>query len=131
MNDQLNPFSDLQVKASGSEPLPPNAYYASFQKVEPFANEKVSGKLRFCWDVVSGTHKGRIATALVDANLTPQTHAGRLIGGILGRPLVPGESVGELWIALQKAIGTRFMVTVSAGPKGGKPSVQSVSLPPE
>ena len=81
--------------------------------------------------VVSGIHKGRSATALVDANLTAQTHAGRLIRGILGRPLVPGEDVGELWIALQKAIGVRFTVTIEAGPKGGKPSVQSVVLPPE
>ena len=136
MNPQLNPapinpFADLQVKTSGTEPLPPNAYYAAFTGVEPFSNEKVSGKLRFSWEVVSGTHKGRIATALADANLTAQTHAGRLIAGILGRPLVPGESVGELWEAIQRAIGTKFMVTVSPGPKGGKPSVQSVSLPPE
>ena len=124
-------FSNLAVKSSGTEPLPPNAYIGAFVGVEPFSNEKVTGKLRFTWEVVSVAHKGRSATALTDANLTPQTHAGRLIAGIIGRPLVPGEDIQALWEAIQRAIGTRFMVTVSPGPKGGKPSVQSCSLPPE
>ena len=91
----------------------------------------MQGKLKWEWEVVSGPQKGRIATALTDANLTPQTHAGRLIAGLVGRPLIPGEDVGTLWGEVQKAVGRKWAVTVASGPKGGKPSVQQVSQPPE
>ena len=64
-------------------------------------------------------------------NLTPNTHAGRLISGLVGRPIVPGEDVNNLWAEMQQAVGKKWAVTVAPGPKGGKPSVQQVSLPPE
>ena len=80
---------------------------------------------------MSGTQKGRMATALTDSHLTPQTHAGRLLSGLVGRQIVPGESVNGLWEYITNAIGQRWAVTVQPGPKGGKPSVQSVNLPPE
>jgi len=120
----VNPFANLEVKASGADPLPCGLYIATYKCVEAFTNDKVTGKLRWQWEVVSGTHKGRMASALTDSHLTPQTHAGRLISGLVGRPLVPGENVGTLWDDLTKAIGQRWAVMVASGPKGGKPSVQ-------
>jgi hypothetical protein len=89
MNPQPNPFAGLTVQASGADPLPPGVYFAVYKGVEPFSNEKVNGKLKFTWEVASGTHKGKAATALTDRNLTPNTHAGRLITGLVGRPLAP------------------------------------------
>jgi hypothetical protein len=127
----LNPFAGVTVQASGNEPLPNNSYFAEFVNVEPFANDKVKDKLKWKWKVVAGPHTGREATALTDVKLTPHTQAGRLLGGLVGRPLVPCEDVGALWNTLQSAVGKRFMVVVASGPKGGKASVQSVTLPPE
>ncbi len=126
-----NPFAGVTVQASGSEPLPCGAYYATFQSVEAFSNDKIADKLRWAWTVATGPHTGRMATALTDPRMTPHTHAGRLLGGLLGRTLNPGEDVGLLWPQVQACIGKRYLVTVAAGPKGGKPSVQSVTLPPE
>ncbi|MCZ2344104.1 MAG: hypothetical protein LC104_20270 [Bacteroidales bacterium] len=127
----INPFAGIEVKASGAEPLPVGPYVAVFRSLEPFSNDRVSNKLRFVWEVATGNHKGKTASALCDPNLTPNSHAGRLIGGLVGRPLQPGEDVAALWTAVQAAVGRRFMVTVQSGPKNGKPSVQMVSLPPE
>ncbi len=126
-----NPFAGIEVVASGTEPLPPGLYYATFVSVEPFSNDKVQDKLRWVWEVASGIQKGREATALTDRRLTPFTHAGRLLSGLVGRALVPGEDMAALWTSLQGAIGKKWAVTVAAGPKGGKASVQAVSAPPE
>ncbi len=126
-----NPFAGLTVQASGAEPLPPGAYFAVFLSLEPFTNDKVADKLRFTFQVASGQQQGRNATALTDQRITPNTHAGRLIAGLVGRALTPGEDMSAVWQTLQSRIGKRYMVTVQAGPKGGKPSVQSVALPPE
>ncbi len=126
-----NPFAGVQVQASASEPLPPNAYYAKFVSVEPFSNDRVQGKLRWRWEVASGTCKGREASALTDTKITAFTQSGRLLAGLLQRQLVPGEDMAKLWADLQACVGKAYMVTVQAGPKGGKPSVQAVSLPPE
>ncbi|MCZ2340321.1 MAG: bifunctional DNA primase/polymerase [Bacteroidales bacterium] len=84
-----NPFDGLSVQASGAEPLPPGIYIATFVGVEVFTNDKVSDKFKWSWEVVAGQHKGRMATAMTDRRLTPFTHAGRLLGGLIGRPLIP------------------------------------------
>jgi hypothetical protein len=127
-----NPFAGVTVQASGSEPLPSGAYIAEFVNVEPFAHPtdpKLQNKLKWRWKVASGNHTGREATALTDPVFKPTTHAGRLLAGLVGRPLVPGEDVGELWNTLQQQIGKRFTVTVGQGPKGGKPTILSVNPP--
>lgn len=116
------------VQASASEPLPNGAYLGEFVGVVPFSNDKIADRLKWSWRVVTGNHIGREATALTDTKLTPQTHFGRLITGMAGRNLVAGEDLTALVAGFA---GKRFLVTIASGPKGGKPSVQSVSLPPE
>ena len=120
-----NPFV---VQASASEPLPNGAYLSEFVGVNPFSNDKIQDRFKWVWRVTSGTQTGREATALTDTKITPCTHSGRLIAGMAGRQLVAGEDVSALVAGFG---GKRFMVTVSAGPKGGKASVQTVSPPPE
>jgi hypothetical protein len=125
MNQTPNPF---MVVASGNEPLSSGAYLAEFVSVTPFSNDKIQDRWRWVWRVTTGSQSGRDATALTDQKLTPQTHSGRLVSGMAGRSLVAGEDVSAL---LDSFKGKRFMVTVQAGPKGGKPSVQTVFFPPE
>jgi hypothetical protein len=130
-SQNANPFAGVPVKASSAEPLPPGIYFADFKGVEPFTNERVANKWKWTWEVATGTQKGRSATALTDQSITMQNHAGRLLVGLLGRSLSPGEDTGALWAELQRCVGKRFAVTVAMGPKGGKASVQNVSPPPE
>jgi len=121
-----NPFV---WQASGVEPLPNGSYLCEFKGMAVFANEKVvDPRWRWVWRVTSGSQSGREATALTDCRLTAQTHAGRLVTGMAGRQMAPGEDVSALIESLKNK---RYMVTVAIGPKGGKASVQTVSAPPE
>lgn len=120
---------DFTVKASENSPLPPASYYAVFKSVLPFDNDKIDGqRLKWLWEVTSGPCKGREATALTDATFSQGNKAGKFVSGMLGRALVDGEKLGQVIEGLK---GQRFAVRVAAGPKGGKVSVQDVSLPPE
>lgn len=118
----------MVVVASNADPLPPASYFAVFETVTPFSNDKVSDKLRWVWRVVSGPHAGRESTALTDVRVTVHNHAGRLVSGMAGRVLQSGEDVSEL---LATFIGKKYLVTVAPGPKGGKASVQNVTPLPE
>jgi hypothetical protein len=122
--------SAFVVQSASVEPLPVGSYFTMFKSVEPFSNASgtVKDKWRWAWEVVSGTHKGKMATALTDQKLTAMNHAGRLVSGMAGRGLQANEDVSAL---LASFVGKPFLVSVATGPKGGKPSVQSVSQPPE
>jgi len=126
MNNNPNSFV---VQASGVEPLPNGAYLAEFISVAQFTNDKITEpRFKWAWKVATGPQSGREATALTDVKIICHTHAGRLIAGMSGHPLVVGDDVSSLIDGFK---GKRFMVTISPGPKGGKPSVQTVSLPPD
>ena len=104
-----------------------------FLKVEEVAlkpfDEKDDGlRWRWTWEVTTGQYKGQMATALTKRDIASNTHSGRLIAGLLGRELKDGDKVKVL---IDACIGRSYMVSVQAGPKNGKPSVQSVSKPPE
>lgn len=120
------------VQASGGSLLPVGPYMAVFQGVADYPLTKADGttemRWRWTWEVASGTHKGRTASALTDQRVTTATHPGRLLTGMLGRPLTPGES---LRAAVDGAKGKPFLIRVAPGPKGGKESVQSADRPPE
>jgi hypothetical protein len=129
-NASPSPASPWTVRASGIEPLPVGTYYAKFVGDEDFSHPEkgIEAKWKWTWEIASGPHKGKSATALTDQKLTPATHAGRLIGGMAGRPLQPGEDVQAL---VQGFVGKTWAITIQPGPKGGKPGVQSATPPPE
>ena len=124
------PLPAMVVQAGGIEPVPLGSYFATFLSAEPFSmpEKGLENKIRWQWEVVSGPQKGKIISALTDARVTPQTHAGRLLSGMLARTLTPGEDANLL---ISSLMGKRFLCGQAPGPKGGKPSVQSVSLPPD
>ncbi len=118
------------VKPSGTEPLPVGPYQAGFLGVADYSNpdKGIADKWQWTWEVVTGPHKGKKATAMTDRRLTPATHPGRLLTGMLGRPLVAGE---DLKAAVDGLAGQPSLIRVAPGPKGGRPSVQSADRPPE
>jgi len=120
----------MVVQAGGIEPVPLGGYFAQFLRAEPFSmpEKEIENKLRWQWEVVSGSQQGKLISALTDARITSQTHAGRLLTGMAGRALTVGEDVNAL---IMSFMGKRYLCTHQNGPKGGKPSVQSVSPPPE
>ena len=120
------PKISFVVQPSGVEPVPVGSCLASFQVVEPLdlSHKGIAEpKIKFVWQVESGSQKGRIISALTDAKITNLNHAGRLISGMIGNLKVGVDVEAEL----DKAKGKNFICIVNAGPKGGKPSVQNVS----
>jgi len=124
------PLPAMVVQAGGIEPVPLGSYFATFVSAEPFSmpEKGLENKIRWQWRVANGPHKDKIISALTDARVTPQTHAGRLLSGMAGRTLTPGEDVNAL---IASFVGKRFLSSIAPGPKGGRPSVQSVSPPPD
>jgi hypothetical protein len=83
---------------------------------------------RWSWRVATGPHTGKFASALTGKNLNPNSQAGGLIRGLLGRDLEVGENVKA---SIDACVGKRYLVSVAPGSRGGKPAVRSVNLPPE
>ena len=109
--------------------MPPGVYTARFVSVEPFTNlEKgIDGKWKWQWEIGIGVHKVKIASALTDQSISPNTHSGRLVAGMAGKPISHGDNVKAM---VDAAVGKTYMIRQSAGPKGGKPSVQSADVMP-
>ncbi len=117
------------VQAGGkAEPLPPGMYMTNFQGVAPHALATGETRWRWAWTVKTGPLAGQEASALTECRLTPNTLSGRLVEGLIGRPLVAGDNVKVL---VDATVGKPYMVSVQAGPQGGKPGVKSVSTPPQ
>ena len=70
---------------------------------------------------------GREASALTDKNVNPNTLPGRLVTGLAGREIKPGENFKGI---VDGAVGRPYMVVIQRGPQGGKAGVKSVSIPP-
>ena len=109
-----------------AEQVPCGPYLSFFKGVEEFTLQSGELKWRFVWEVKSGPEKGKVASALCDRSIRPNTLAGTLIVGLLGRPIVVGENVKE---AIDGCKGKSFFVTVQPGPKGGKPGVRFCGEP--
>jgi hypothetical protein len=102
-------------------------YLAKFQGVSDHTLQTGEPRWRWVWEIVSGEHLGRQASALTNREISPNTQSGVLITGLLGQQLKAGDAVKAL---VEGCIGKTYMVSVQPGPKGGKPGVRSVGSPP-
>jgi hypothetical protein len=114
-------------EAKKFEPLPVGFYHALFRGVEEKKLPSGEDKWRFVWEETTGEHTGKIADALCDRTISPLNQAGRLIEGLLGQPLKPGDNVKSL---VDACVGKPYLVSIQGGPKGGKPCVRSIGKPP-
>lgn len=116
------------------EPLPAASYigvfkgYADTTVKNPHANGREEPRWRWTWEVSTGEYAGKAGSALTECGISPASAAGRLIAGMAGRPIRPGESVRQL---VDSFVGKMFMFSVQPGPKGGRPQVRMVSPMPQ
>lgn len=124
---EVNPWI---VKAPKQmEQVPCAMYSVAFKGCEDFVMPRDGAKKwRFSWEVRTGEQAGKLATALTDQDISAKTLPGRLIAGLLGRPIVIGEDVQA---AVAECVGKPYLVSVEPGPKGGKPGVKSCGKPPQ
>src|SRR5665213_3036181 len=80
------------------EQVPDGNHYADYNGIVDVLIEN-DPKWRFEWVVKTGAEKDKVASALCDPNINPNTLCGRLIAGLLGRPIVVGENVKDAVLA--------------------------------
>ncbi len=64
---------------------------------------------------------------MCDRTINPNTLAGTLIAGLLGKAVVIGDDVKA---EIDACVGKTYLASVQPGPKGGKPGVRSCGKPP-
>src|SRR5436190_20076797 len=95
MSEQaINPWVVQPAKAHN--PLPLGMYMSEFKGVSDHKLATGEVRWRWAWKVTAGPNAGQDATALTDCNINPNTLAGRLIAGLVGKALVAGDNVKAL-----------------------------------
>ena len=126
MTSESNEWVVNEAKVGGG--IPDGSYIAEYSGTTEFTHEKIDGpKWKWIFEVKTGTLSGRQTDALTAKEINPNTHAGRLIKGLLGRELVVRENVKA---AIESCKGKRYLIVVGPGNKGGKSAVQHVARPP-
>jgi hypothetical protein len=118
------------VRQSGFVPIPPGSYIADFIGVSEVTIQTPKGpgvRWRWQWAVATGQQAGHIASAMTECDISPQTLAGRLIAGLIGRDVKAGDDVRA---AVEDCKGKRYLIAVQPGPKGGKAGVRMVGPVP-
>ena len=105
--------------------VPVGIYQARFLSVEPTPADSAKGYgpgLRWTWEILSGPQAGQKASRTTTATPSQKNAAGKIISGLLGRPLQTGENVD-----IGSLIGRPYLIVVAEGQSGGT-RVESVTI---
>ncbi len=106
--------------------VPAGTYFATFAGREPCTTSK-GDTVKWSWTITTdGPQQGMKASCFIDKMPpTPNNKLGRILKGLAGHDLAPGESFRP-----NDAIGKSYLITVSKGKDGKGTRVESVaSLP--
>ncbi len=101
---------------SGGQSIPVGMYRATFAGVEDTEPHAEYGRgVRFKFKVVGGEHDGAEATVIcgVEKPPTPKNRLGRVLGGLAGDPVQPGQTVD-----VAAFVGKTYLVQVEDAPSG-------------
>lgn len=102
----------FQIEAGGST-VPAGAFRAKFVDVEETEHEEYGAGLRFVFEVIGGDHNGEVATRITSDRPTPKNAAGRMIAGLTGQGLTPGQAVD-----LASHVGEEYLIQVEETKNG-------------
>lgn len=132
MNNQaINDPWVVQAPKVKRADIPPGAYMVTFLGWEDTSytapGKPPEDKWRWRFKVTTaGPHLGVELTSMTQRGINSGALAGRLIEGLVGQPLKPGDNVKAL---VDACVGKAYLAIWGKGPKGGV-GVQSVSVPP-
>ena len=106
--------------SEGSGP-PAGIYRATFVGVVKTTHEQYGDGARFDWKVVGGEHDGKIASRTCKPSPSPKNVTGKLMSGLIGRAMNPGEQV-----SLAPFVGKTFTIVVGTAANGTSTRVESV-----
>jgi hypothetical protein len=111
----------LTFEVSAGAGVPAGFYKAVFENVEQTTHDEYGDGLKFVWKVIDGPQTGGLATRITSPKLSPKNAAGRMIAGISGKSLVPGEKID-----LTPFVGRTCLLQVEAVANGNGSRVSSV-----
>ena len=106
--------------SEGSGP-PVGIYKAEFLGVKKSDHDEYGAGARFDFKVIAGEHTGKIASRTTKPTPSAKNVCGKLMSGILGRAMAPGEKVN-----LAPLIGKTFTVVVGLAQNGTSTRIESV-----
>lgn len=115
----------FKAKAASSGPMPDGTFYTVFTTTESVPAREWEGKqleegVRWVFEVTHGPHKGRRLSTTTGPVPTEKNACGRILAGLFGRPITPGEDID-----IEPFLSMTFIVTV----QGGK--IVNVAVPPD
>jgi len=111
---EVTEMSVFTVSAGGA---PVGNYTATFAGIESQPANPAKGYgpgLRFKFAIDAGPQAGQTTSRITSTTPTQRNACGRMLSGLLGRPLRDGEQID-----VAPLVGKRFMVVVAAGREGG------------
>jgi hypothetical protein len=111
----------LTVTSGG---VPPGSYTARLTAVERVQNEQYGPGLKLVFTVTAGKYSGQRSARTTGSEPTPRNSLGRMLSGMLGRPLTPNEEVD-----IDDLIGREYLIVVAATDTGAT-RVETAVLPP-
>lgn len=109
-----------EFEVADSSGPPAGIYKATFQGVVKTDHPEYGPGARFDWKIVGGEHDGRIASRTGKPIPSAKNCTGRIMAGLLGRAIQPGEKV-----SLAPLVGKVFTIVVGAAPNGTATRVES------
>jgi hypothetical protein len=114
-------MSDLTFEISAGVGVPAGFYKAVFKTVEKTVHEEYGDGLKFIFEVVDGDQRGGLATRITNPKPSPKNAAGRMIAGVSGKSLSPGETID-----LAPFIGKTYLLQVESVANGNGTRIGSV-----
>jgi hypothetical protein len=104
--------------------VPAGSYMARFVGIEAWSDDYYGDAVRWQFEVLSDPHKGAKISRFTSANPTLTNSCGKILAGIIGKPLTPGEGIDA-----NAYTGKNYLIAVVDTEFGGT-RVDSVSPPP-
>ncbi|MBL8793363.1 MAG: hypothetical protein JNM56_05645 [Planctomycetia bacterium] len=101
---------NVTVKEMGA---PPGHYLGKLVAIEDTNHIEYGAGIRFVFTVTTGEHTGRKVSRVTQAEPTPNNNLGKMLAGLLGRPLKSDEEVD-----LDQFIGREYHLVVETTEKG-------------
>lgn len=110
----------MLMTMSDSSGPPAGIYQAGFTEFKETSSDQYGPGVCLTWTVDTGEHKGAKASRTGKPQPTPNNIIGKLVCGLLGRQMKPGESIN-----LQDLVGKRYTIVVGNAPSGKSTRVES------
>jgi hypothetical protein len=100
--------------------VPPGRYLSLLKSIESTHHEEFGAGVKFTWMIIESPGMGMHVYRTCGPNPSLTNAAGRLMAGVLGRQIKPGEEV-----SLAECIGRKYRVVVGQSTNGTSTRVES------